>query len=464
MTPRQTFRDLFVDNPIVKKDGLWVLARKKTLWGFAAAAVLVGVTGSLVWLSEVQKAEQYGSTFPVGDGLLSIMLGLAFLIAGVLLPAMASSTLAGEREHGTLPLLAISGLSPARIVVGKIAAMLVLVGPFVALPLPGVALGALSIGIDFFPLLVCLCALVTSTVASAAVGVYVSSMTTRGRVAAPAALAAAVVPAFLCAFPALALIAEAVEETRMAELEYYHHSQTVELTLFALGGIFLGAVVAAAAAFGAWSQLAPRTTPRLARATALFMSIIIGSPLVATVLVLLGSRGGNSSFRLTEGFFFFSLLVSAAAVLLYSAGIGRDARAPAPWKMVPTAALAAVGAWVLCVQLADPARHSIDDTGVIAVMHVLAASALASLVAHRVSSALTAAFAGGAAVVILLLVPAILDEVLIGRPPLAFLNVAYAKNADLPVALLFWGSLTVGALVLASRSRRTAAITRFDHR
>ena len=122
---------LVVDNPIIRKDGLLVLRRKKTLLALGVAALGVALASVLIWLDDAAIV-QWNRDYVVGGQLFSAMLGLSGLVAGVLLPAAAASTLAGEREHGTLPLLMVTGLSPARIVVGKIVAMLVLAGPFVA--------------------------------------------------------------------------------------------------------------------------------------------------------------------------------------------------------------------------------------------------------------------------------------------------------------------------------------------
>jgi len=433
---------LVVDNPIIHKDGIVVLRRKKTLIGLGLAAAGVAMASVLIWLDETAKL-QWNPDHPVGIVLFTVMLGLSFLAAGILLPAAASSTLAGEREHGTLPLLTVTGLSPARIVVGKVAAMLVLATPFVALPLPSMAVAGVAVGIDPVVVVLALAGLLTSMVAFAAVGVYASALTERSRTAAPAALLFAAIPAICCALPAFGIAVDAAD----------NHLRERELFL-SMGGLIGGVVVAAAATWGAWSALAPRSAGRFKGATTLFVAVTVGMPLLASLLgTLIPSPQGDIDDGLLAG----AGLFSAAAVLLFSAGVGRDTRAPAPWLVVPVAVTIALGSLLLAtLGIADhsSSMSSQDSAQAMAAFTQLAAAAAAAALAGRfINNSLLAAAAGGGAVLAVTLIPAVLDEVISGQPPLAFLNFAYVHSSDQWLAVGFWTVVSAGCLVFARRRR-----------
>jgi len=445
-----TLRHLLIDNPIIIKDGLLALRRRRTLIGLGFSAVAVAVVAALTWLDET-SALTWAPDRPVGDGLMLGMLGLAFLAAGVLLPATASSTLSGEREHGTLPLLTVTGLSPARIVVGKTVAMLVLAAPFVALPLPAALLGAVSAGVSLGFLAVTMTGLAMSMVAFAAVGVYASSLTARSRTSAPAALLGAAVPGIFCAIPALVLITSATEprDAGPAELQA------------AVAGLLAAGTIALAALYGAWSNLANRAAGRFAPASALFLFVVVGLPLLAAGLDVVpwDALAPTESWRRAHaevpmiGAFFFA----AAAVMLFSAGVGRDRRAPAPWKVIPPVVLVAtvgfVGALLLVVDPVDEVRTSSSEWAQVLVLwlHVVAAASIAGLAGRFIDQPLFGAGIGLAVTLILILVPAIADEFTAGTPPLAFLNFVYVEDDAFPVAVPFWLATSTLALAFSRR-------------
>lgn len=430
---------LVVDNPIIRKDGLLVLRRKKTLLALGVAALGVALASVLIWLDDAAIV-QWNRDYVVGGQLFSAMLGLSFLVAGVLLPAAASSTLAGEREHGTLPLLMVTGLSPARIVVGKIVAMLVLAAPFVALPLPSMLVAAAAIGVDPFIIVTSLAGLATSMVAFAAVGVYASAMTDRSRTAAPAALMFAAVPAIFCAAPAFGIAVDAADG----------HIRDRAVFL-ALGGLVAGAVVAVAATWGAWSALAPRSAPRFKGASLLFVVVSVGMPLGAVLLVnLIQEPRGDIDEVLLVG----AALFAAASLLLFSAGVGRDARAPAPWLVVPVASVVAFGGFLAGAMSINGVTHtSSNDTlqFVAGLTQLIAAAAAAAFAGRFIKLSLLAAAAGGGAVLVVALIPAIVHEVGTGPPPLAFLNFTYVHNADADAAVIFWFVVSAACLFFARR-------------
>ena len=340
----------------------------------------------------------------------------------------------------------VTGLSPARIVVGKIVAMLVLAAPFVALPLPSMLVAAAAIGVDPLVVMTTLLGLAASMVAFAAVGVYASAMTDRSRTAAPAALMFAAVPAIFCAGPAFGIAVDAADG----------HLRDREVFL-ALGGLVAGAVVAVAATWGAWSALAPRSAPRFKGASLLFVVVSVGMPLAAVALtmpMLMDGRTGGIDVGLWAG----AGLFSAAAVLLFSAGVGRDARAPTPMLVVPVAVATAVATLAAAALAMSRQAHDGSMLGsqaasaAFACVQLLAASAAAALAGRFIKSPLLAAAAGGSAVLVVALIPKVLDEVLAGPPPLTFLNFAYLAGADeLAPALLLWAAVSAGCLFFARR-------------
>lgn len=444
--------DLVVDNPIIMKDGVFALRRRKTILALALAAVGVVVGSALIWLDET-AALRWAPDRPIGDGLMLAMFGIACVMAGVLVPATASSALAGEREHGTLPLLTVTGLSPGRIVVGKIAAILVLAAPFLALPVLPLVLGALSAGISFGAVVVALAGLMVAVVAFAAIGVYASSLTTRARFSAPAALLGAVVPSIVVVMPVVSLLTSTVEG----------HVRADDVML-ALAGLVGGVVVAVAAAYGAWSNLAPRSAPRFMKASTLFVGVTVGLPMLAAAFCHVdweGMTGLDARYgMLREPLFVLTFLFVSAATLLFAGGVGRDRSAPNPMLIVPPAVLIATVGFIgsfMSTELAvdvDSATRLNDGAQALTVwLHVIAAASAASLCGRLTSNTLLGAFLGGAITLVIILVPAIADEFISGRPPLAFLNFAYVRADDAIASVAFW-SVFSGVALFFSRQRR----------
>jgi ABC-type transport system involved in multi-copper enzyme maturation permease subunit len=455
ITALRSLTDLVVDNPIIMKDGVLALRRKKTLIAFAIAATAVAVISTLVWLDESHALTySHNAGKPIGGDLFMVMLGLALVASAVVVPGLSSSSISGEREHGTLPLLTVTGLSPGRIVFGKIAANVVLALPFVALTLPPMLAGAVSAGLNPFPVLVALLALPMALVAFAAVGVFASSLTERSRTSAPGALVAAGVPAMFIVMPVFIACANTVDNRLRPEA-----------VALALGSMALGLVVAAGGAYGAWSALAPRSAPRFKKATLLTLAVVLGLPAVSVALAsvdwefLIEGTRPLHRHDLIGPMLVASGLFSATAVLFYAAGLGRDRRAPSPALMVPAMAVLAFSslfvAMLIVVGPGDASPNHREVAGGIAgVLQMLTAACVASAMGRFIKTAPLAAMLGGGLTLALILVPAVLDEIVVGSPPLAFLNFAYAANANLFEVVVFWSTLSLGALAVASYRRR----------
>ena len=430
---------LLQDNPIIRKDAALLMRRKRTIAIWVLAAVAVVVVGTMVVLSESRDLRLYGTLNTVGDDLFLVMLGMALVGAGVLLPAMASASISGEREHGTLPLLIVSGMSAERIVAGKLAAILLVGAPFLALTLPGMALGSIFLGVDIPQVLLTIVGLAAASVAFAAVGVFASAVNNRARAAAPGALVMAGIPAILVAIPTFA--------TGVAVTD----GEDAKLRLIA-GAIAAAMVIASAAVYGAWSALAPRQAFRFGRASLVFVFAAVVAP------AFVGLLGVTDTGRVPEvqgAMLFGAFAIIVGAVLVYCAGVGRDVYAPAAWKVVPLAVIAGGIGMASAVFLGVDETHSWQprDTAhfIVALGQVVGAASIAAFLGRFIKTTGVAALLGALSVGLLMLVPAVLDEVTTGTPPFALFNFAYAKPDNMVVGGVFWLVVSVSALALARR-------------
>jgi ABC-type transport system involved in multi-copper enzyme maturation permease subunit len=439
---------LLVDNPIIRKDGLLVLRRWQTLVALGICSLAVIGISTIAWTAETDAIK----TAPgraIGDGLMIAMLSLSFAMAGLLLPARASATISSEREHGTLPLLMVTGLSPTRIVMGKIAAVILLALPFMALPLPAAIVGAVHAHVPLKVLALTLAGLAVSALAFAAVGVFASSLTTRSQNSAPAALAAAAVPGFCCALPAFLLIVEHTES-----------NSTVDELQMTWAGIVAGAVIIAASTYGAWSTLANRSAQRFVPATLLFLLVVVGLPFFAVVL---GQADFVDSLRRADRHapLVGALVFMIAGVVLYSAGLGLDRRAPAPWKVIPVALTFATvsfaGAVAALRQPLDNFAAVAPEPFLVGWLQVVAMACLAATAGRFIKRPVFAAGAAAAAILLLTLVPTVLSGGVKGTTTItAFLNPAFVNSSNVIVSTVFW--LGVACLALATVRRSPSPV------
>lgn len=435
---------LLVDNPIIRKDGLLVLRRWQTLVALGIGALAVIGISTIAWRAEEADAALYASKRVVGDGLMIAMLSLSFAMAGLLLPARASATISSEREHGTLPLLMVTGFSPARIVMGKIAAIVLLALPFLALPLPAAIIAAVHADVPLSILALTLVGLAVSAVAFAAVGVFASSLAARSQTSAPAALAAATVPGFCCALPAFLLIVEHAESNNIAD--------ELQMTF---AGIVAGAVIIVASVYGAWSTVASRSAQRFVPATLVFLLVVVGLPFFA---VMLGQTDFVDAWRHADRHapLLGALVFMIAGVVLYSAGLGIDRRAPAPWKVIPVAiTLATVsfaGAVAALHEPFDEMTAVAPEPVIAGWLQVVAMSFLAAAAGRFIKRPVFAAGAAMGVILLLTFVPAILRDIVIETTPLAFLNPSFVNASNVIASTVFWLGLSGVALALARRS------------
>ncbi len=437
-----TLRSLVVDNPIVAKDASLVLRRRRTVAIWAVAAVAVAVASAMVVVETTSSLRWYGTFNPAGDDLLLLVCGVTFGMVSILVPALASSSIAGEREQGTLPLLLVTGLSPLQIVVGKLLAVLVIVAPFVALALPPMGFASILLGVSAADIGLAVAGIVATTVAAAAVGVCVSALTTRARAAAPGALLAAGLPAVLCALPSFVAV---------ASLE-----STNDFAPVGIGALATAAAVTVVAVYLAWSALAPKLAHRFAPSAAIYLGITIVLPLIAHALVR-----SSATDEVQGAVVVPVLLILVASMHLFASFTASDARAPAPALVVPVAAaLTGIGALLTLSGLPNfdefasrGMGHAEDiEAMVLAGLNVFAAASLAALVARARPNPVLAAVVGAAVVLGILMVPVAFHEV--GIDAFGFLNFAYIRRSNAAAGIGLWSVLSVVALALASVRRR----------
>ena len=436
--------DVVVDNPIVAKDASLVLRRRRTIAVWALAAIAVIVTSVTVAVEKAGSLRWYGTLNPVGDDLMMVVTGIALAAVTLLVPAFASSSIAGEREQGTLPLLLVTGLSPLRIVVGKFLAVLVVVAPFIALAFPPLGYAAVLLGVELIDVVLAAAGIAATAVSAASVGVYVSAITSRARAAAPFALLASAVPGVLCAIPAFVGV-------------FAVNNGDEPLRQVALGGVVMAAAVTVSALYGAWSALSPRVVPRFVYSTRLFAGLVLLVPACAHLLVR-----STVDRDIHVGLLVPLLFCLAATTLVYVSTSASDRRSVAPWVFVPAAVLlgfAGVGVALSALPPSpEPVFEDLDDLRkvIVGVLQVFAAASLAALTARVCPVPVFAAGAGYCSVMTLMVAPVVLHELGLGRSPLGFLNCDYVDKSNILLSVGFWVCLCVSALVLAGVRRSKA--------
>jgi hypothetical protein len=264
---------LVQDNPIIEKDASTTLRAPATLWVVAGAGLALFALVAFVHVVNEPSARElrYWQTFePSGRAMFIAVCGALLFLSSLFVPAVASSAIAGERERGTLPLLIVSALSPARIVAGKLVSLLIASAPFFLLAVPMFGLASIYGGVSMGDVVIALCATAFHVVCLAAAGIGASSVVARARIAAPLAMLFAAVPSFFFAIPA------------MVAMERYVDGKdaTLALPLLVSGGA-VSAAFAAACLLLARDQLAPASAPRWRLRRAVVGFLLVGLPVIA---------------------------------------------------------------------------------------------------------------------------------------------------------------------------------------
>src|SRR5262249_9103317 len=105
---------------------------------------------SLVWYTESPGREvvTYQEGAAIGAALLNAIMAIELVLALVVVPAATAGSICLERSRGNLALMMATGLSDAEIVLGKLAAHVVIILGIVACSLPVLAIATGLGGID----------------------------------------------------------------------------------------------------------------------------------------------------------------------------------------------------------------------------------------------------------------------------------------------------------------------------
>lgn len=435
---------VLTDNPVLEKDASLLLRRKLAAGAWVLVACgLFGVAG-LSWLdgSHNDDTRVYGTLDPSGDTMLLVLTGILLAAVSVLMAALAATSITAERERGTLPLLQISGLTPSRIVAGKIGALLTAAAPFLAISLPLFALCSVFLGVDVDAVVVAVVGVFAHTFAAASAGVWASAVCARMRSAALVSLLAAAVPTLLGAGPIFGGLVSCIDD------------QEHQLLLISVVGVAVDVLIGLACLVGAWSVLSPKSTERWRRSRWLLLAALVGVPLLSAGLLAVTSLFGEVK-QDTGGI----LMVMCVGLALFTqvvatAVTGRRPSTPAPLKTaLGIYVVGALGLGVLWLAQPDGIQRDpdLDEAFAVCVL-IFFGSMLSAFVSRWMKHPVAVVAVVGAVCAFLMAIPGVADEFTYGRPPMAFLNPAYALNNDSSTAMLcfFYG---VVALALAAGAR-----------
>lgn len=311
---------LLRDNPVLEKDVSIALRAPQAPLLFAAAGLFLLAIAAFVHLAVEPSAPDlatWRTLDPSGRAMFASVAGALLALETFFLPALASSAIAGERERGTLPLLQLSALSPARIVVGKLAALLVTLSPLLALALPVLALASIYGGVRATDVLFAAGLLAVHAVALAATGLGASSLVARARLAAPLAMAFSVGPSIVLGIPgavALALVGEGGDASAL---------RAVLAT-----GVVAELCLAAGSLVLAREQLSPRTAPRQAGRHAVLGAFLVALPVVGSLSFTLLRASDRSLHEATFVASSLGVVVLMLTAALFAVSFADGGRAP----------------------------------------------------------------------------------------------------------------------------------------
>lgn len=186
---------LLLDNAVAAKDAILFVRHRGGVAALAAILAIATVTAALVMLTihgSIEQAAYRDHLFAHGRTLTAAVTIVALAVAALLVPAMASTSIASERESGTLRLLMTTALTPGDIVVGKLIALLHAAAPSLLVLFPMLAGGTLVGAVSWLNVLGCVVLVVANVVALASVSLAVSAHSDSLRTAVPRGIAAAI--------------------------------------------------------------------------------------------------------------------------------------------------------------------------------------------------------------------------------------------------------------------------------
>lgn len=480
---------LVADNAVARKDVLVLSRQRGAVVALAIAFVvaLLVVFGVGVVITEGVRATDYSAhLFPHGRTLTASVAIAALALLSLLVPALSSTTLASERESGTLRLLLTTALTPGGIVIGKLLAVLHGVAAPLVLTLPLLAAGALLGAVSAVDVLFCAALLVANVLALGAVGVAASATSERVRVAPGKALGLAVLfvwgPMGLTSLVMIALWAA----------EGYHSE------MLGGGALVLSwmSVIVVASLLIARDAIAPSTQQAREGRRRLVTLALVGAPLLAAGSLLGLSPDADldawSSLYLL-GFGGLALVVVLGEVALRGPdGRGAwQAAARVAWRST-WGALLALPVATLCLVGVVEGGSSVDEiltlkvtvgSALPVVLWLMAAGGIAAFFTRRASSPTRRVVASAATVAALLFIPTLFASL---PPPYAVVPpmdpaslIAMATDAAIApfdarfsetflvggeALVLMWMLLLVGLVGLTAQARRERARERVSPR
>lgn len=444
------FVGAFGDNPVLTKDAALLLRRKVAAATWIVVAVGLFAVAGLVFADNSRDSLRvWGALNPAGGDMLLVLLGFVLAATSILVPALAATSITSEREQGTLPLLIVSGLTPARIVAGKFGAIMTAALPFLAISLPLFALASVFLGVDVDAVALAVVAVFVHAAAVTATGVWASAHCDRMRSAVMSSMIASALPTLLGAAPIFASLVACVED------------QQHQLLLVGVVGVAIEAVITAAALVGAWSVLAPGSADRWTSGRRVLLAAVPGVPAVITLVLLIA--GAATMTKNDTGAFLFLMALGAIGVTqaMAPALTGRRQGTPNPSTLsFAVFVVGGIAAFVTYLALPSNMRlHGPDADDVVALYAIwFGGAGVVALLARHIKHPVAVVVGIAAFYAVLFATPGVLDEFTYGRPPLAFLNPAYVLDRD-DVAtfatVIFYGAVGLATFV-ASRGPRRA--------
>ncbi len=158
-------------NPVLVKEVRAALRGRAFVAGFVTVLALALAVGSIVMLVATSNSEE----IPSGLGYLLAMSVVFALGAHGLVPFTAMASMSGEHDEGSLELLQLSGISPGRLVLGKLGASAVQAALLYAAFLPFLAFAFLLQGVDLVLLAAGIVASFAGSIAFSSIGILLGA-------------------------------------------------------------------------------------------------------------------------------------------------------------------------------------------------------------------------------------------------------------------------------------------------
>lgn len=161
-----------VENPVLQRELIISLRQTRA---FALLGVYVALLGVIVLVAWPQVERVDLANPAAAQRLVNLFFLGQYLLVSLLVPSFTAGSITGEKERQTYEMLLASPLTPAAVVLGKLAAALCLLGLLVVASLPIVVLCLPLGGVSFYEVLAAYFALMCSTITFGMIGLAASS-------------------------------------------------------------------------------------------------------------------------------------------------------------------------------------------------------------------------------------------------------------------------------------------------